>query len=114
MSERDSPAVRVRALVVYSEFAHHSYGLTGKRLVEFDQIDLVQREAGQLQRFRHRHDWSHSHDLRRHAADGVRDETRERLEPELLRALTRHHDDPGGAVRCLTGITRGDCASGMK
>src|SRR5712692_2737511 len=48
VSERDGPAVRVRALVVYSEFAHHRYRLTSKRLVEFDQIDLVQREAGKL------------------------------------------------------------------
>src|SRR2546425_6627773 len=48
VSERDSPAVDIRALIIHAQFAHHSYGLTSKRLVEFDQIDLVQREAGKL------------------------------------------------------------------
>src|SRR6266436_2085491 len=48
VSERNSAAVDVGPPVVYSKFAHHSYGLTSKRLVEFDQIDLVQREAGKF------------------------------------------------------------------
>src|SRR5471030_1263437 len=69
MAERDGAAVRIdaRVVVAQAERAQHRQSLRGKGLVQFDDVDLVQRHAElaqQLLRGRHR---PHAHDARRHA-----------------------------------------------
>ena len=50
MAQRDSAAVDVQFRRVDRQSAQAGQHLGGKRLVQLDQIDLIQREAGQLQR----------------------------------------------------------------
>src|ERR1700719_2959590 len=56
MSEGDRAAVDVDALLIHPELAHHRERLRAEGLVQLDEIDLVEREAGELQSFRHRDD----------------------------------------------------------
>src|SRR6266550_6124647 len=53
MAERNRAAVHVDALFVHPELAHHSEGLRAKCFVELDEIDLIELQACELQRFRH-------------------------------------------------------------
>ena len=52
MAERDAGSVRVQPVVerVDLPLGQHRKHLRGERLVEFNEVDIVQREPGTLQR----------------------------------------------------------------
>ena len=56
----------------------HGQGLGGEGLVQLDEVDVGEREAGLLQRLRDRLDGADAHDLRRHARHRVGDEAGQR------------------------------------
>ena len=60
--------------------ADDGQGLRGKSLVEFDEIDLVQREAGPLQRLGNGGDGTDAHLFRQAAGGGVGNQAGQRLE----------------------------------
>src|SRR5688500_19939058 len=62
MAERDRPAVHVHLRLVETELAHDRKRLSGECLVELDQVDVGEREAGALESLRHRDDRTHAHD----------------------------------------------------
>ena len=45
MPERDRAAVHIHLLLIEPEVAHHGHDLRRERLVEFDQLDVLQRRA---------------------------------------------------------------------
>ena len=59
----------------------HRQGLRGEGLVQLDDVDVVEREAGPRERLRHRLHRADAHDLGRHARHGVGDEARHRRRP---------------------------------
>src|SRR5205814_7774255 len=80
MPEGGRAAVHVDALLVHTELAHHCERLRAERFVELDEIDLIEFQSRELQRFRDRGDRPHAHDLGRDSADSERYESRERLQ----------------------------------
>src|SRR5579862_7521932 len=85
MADGDGAAVQVHLRRIDLEVAQAGDRLRGEGLVDLDEVDLVDRYAGALQRLaagRHRTD---PHDLRRAAGDGDRADAGERLQPMLFR-----------------------------
>src|ERR1051326_3259680 len=64
MSKRDRTAVHVCTRTIQTEFLFHSQVLRRKRFVDFDQIDITQRQTGFRKCRACGRDWSDTHDLR--------------------------------------------------
>src|SRR5439155_14427549 len=95
---RDRAAVHVDLVGIEAEFADAGDRLRGERFVDLDEVEVVDRQTGALQRLRNRFDRAGSRvrglDARaRPAADD-----RARLQPELPRAFGARHDDRGAGV----------------
>ena len=89
MAEGDRAAVHVRALLVEAELADDLDDLRRERLVELDDGDVVERQAGLRERLRDRLDGADAHDLRVHARGREADEPTERRQAELGRRARR-------------------------
>src|SRR5205085_10486625 len=105
MTERDRAAVDVHLLRVEAELADHGEALRSERLVQLDEIDLIERDAGALQQLAHGRDRADAHQAWVDAGDGATDEGTERFDAELTRLLLRRdHErrravvDPGGVA----------------
>ena len=72
MAERDGAAVEVDLARVDAELAHAGERLGGEGLVELDDVDVLDLEAGARERLAARRDRTDAHDLRRAAGDGDR------------------------------------------
>src|SRR5258708_29390030 len=114
MAERDRAAVHVDTLLVHTELPHHRESLRAERLVQLDEIDLVEGQSGQLQRLRNRRHRTHAHDLRGNAAHREGNETRHRRQTQFDGAVARHDDHRRRTVRGLTGVPGRDYSLGMK
>ncbi len=108
MAKCDRPAVGVQLVAerVDAELAADGKHLRCERLVQLDHVDFVDRHSGLLEHLAHRFDRADAHDLRCHARDGGRDDSRERCDPELARARVTHHDNGRRAVVQRTGVAR--------
>ena len=83
MAERHRAAIDVQSVLVQRQFAQARQHLRRKSFVELDQVDVVQRQAGQLQNFLNGRDRSDSESFRRHAGGRKAGESRQRLEAML-------------------------------
>src|SRR4051794_7127136 len=108
MAERDRTAVHVDPLLVEAELADHGETLRRERLVELDEVDRRQRNAGAFEEAADGGDGADPHDARIDAGDGGADERRERLDAQLARTLLARDDDRGGAVVDPAGVAGGD------
>ena len=59
--------------------------LRGERLVQLDEVDLIEREPGLCEHLAHGRDRSDAEALGRDAGSGIRDEARQRRESALFR-----------------------------
>ena len=89
VAEGDCAAVRVDARVVVgkAEVAQHREALRGEGFIQLDDVDLRQRQTGQLQHLAGGRRWAHAHDARRDASG-------------------RHADDAGARREPMTGCAR--------
>src|SRR5262249_6900275 len=94
-------------LQVKPQLADDGERLAGERLVELDQVDIGEPEAGQFQHLGNGDYWADAHDLRADAGDCEADEPQERLESELSGALALHNYHGCGAIAALGGVARG-------
>src|SRR5215813_13030108 len=67
MAERDRAAVDVQAIGGDLQLALAINRLAGERLVELDDVDVADAEAGLGEELAHRGNGADAHDLRRHA-----------------------------------------------
>jgi len=84
VAERDRTAVHVHALGVESQLPDDGQGLRRERLVQLDQVEIGDLEAGAGEELSHRGDGPDPHHARIDAADGARYEAPERLGAEPL------------------------------
>ena len=79
MPKGDGAAVDVDLRRVEPELLHHGKRLRRERLVQLDQVDLVERQAGEFQRFRNGINRSDPHLFRQAPGVGESDKTRQRM-----------------------------------
>ena len=111
MAERDRAAVDVHALRVEAELADHREALRRERLVQLDEVEVGDADAGpreQLAHGRHRPD---AHHARIDAGDGAADEAAEGLGAERARLLLARDHERGGAVVEAARVAGGDRAA---
>src|SRR5713101_8331754 len=70
MAERDGAAVEIGPALVDAEFAHAGDRLRGEGLVDLDDVDVLDGEAGALQRLLRRRHRADAHELGRATGDG--------------------------------------------
>ena len=87
MAERDGAAVDVQPIRIDGQLAQAGEHLRGERFVQLDEIDLVERQPGELQRLADRRHRADAEALRLDAGGRERDEAGQRREPELARAV---------------------------
>src|SRR5580704_11885664 len=114
MSQGDGPAVYVDFFNVEAGFFDDRQRLHAESFVQFNQADVVERQAGDSERFGNSHYRPDSHDFRRHAAGGEADETGHRLQAQLARLAVRHDDGGSRAVAGLGRIARRHRAAGVE
>ena len=82
--------------------------LRGEGFVEFDQVKVLQRQPGALQRFLRGRNRADAHDRRTDSRNRPGDQPGERLQAVLVGHFARHHETGGGAVILAAGIAGGD------
>ena len=90
---------------------HAGDRLAGEGLVEFDEVDVLHREAELTEEFPGCRDRAESHVGGIHAARGIALDPGERLETQFLGLVGGHDDDRGGAVIDPGGVSGGDCSA---
>ena len=109
-----APPLTLTRAGIEIESADDGEDLRGEGFVQFDEVDVVEREAGERERFGDGGDGADAHLFRQAAGDGVGDEASEGLKAELARAGGFHEDGGGGAVGGLRGVAGGDRALRVK
>ena len=108
VTEGDRAAVHVDLLhvgvVLLRPREHHR----SERLVDLDQIDLIERHLRPLEHLRRRRDRTGEHRDRVDAGERERVEAGARLEPELRRLLLAHDEHRGRTVGDLRRVGGGD------
>ena len=87
VAERDRPAVDVDLLGIEPELVDAHDRLRGERLVELDEVEVVDADAGPLERLACRRDRPDAHDRGIDAGDGRRDDAGHRVQAELAGPL---------------------------
>jgi hypothetical protein len=88
--------------------------LGGERLVDLEEVDVVDGQAGAAQGLLRRLDRAEAHDLGRQAGDAGRDDAGERGEAELACLGVAHDHHRGGAVVERAAVAGGDQAVGAE
>ena len=112
MPEGDRPAVRVHPGVVVgdAEVVEEGEHLHGERLVDLDQADVVDREAGARQGALGGRDRADAHQRRVDAGEGVADHAHLRRQAELVGHGCGRDQCSGRAVVEAGGVAGGDVA----
>ncbi len=114
MAERDGAAVDVELLVGDAELALAVDRLAREGLVDLEEVDVVDREAGLREQLLHRRERADAHDRRVDARRCEGAEVAERLEPERLGLLAAHHERRRRAVGERRAVAGGDAALGRE
>src|SRR5687768_6321880 len=107
MSEPDGTAVRIGFLGVELQVARNGHRLHRERFVGFDDVHVLDLEAGILERYFGCGNEPDPHDFRVHACETVRNEPRHRLYSLLLRRAALHQHDGCRAVVDAGRVARG-------
>ena len=110
MAERDRAAIDVEPLGVGAGGFEPRRRYRGKGLVDLEQVDVIDRQAGLLQRAfgRVQRRVQHDHGIAAHHGHVV--DPRHRLDTERFQALFVDDHHAGGAVADLAGACRGELA----
>ena len=114
MAERDRAAVDVQAVGIHRQLFQAGEHLRGERFIQLDEIDLIEREAGQFQRLADRGHRSDAEPLGFDAGGRERDEAAQRRQPGCARAFGGCDDDRGRAVAGLRRVARRHAAPGVE
>jgi hypothetical protein len=108
MAERHGSASRVHPGRVETELASDSKSLRRKRLVQFEEIDIRERQPGTLHGFSHGNDGPYPHHHGLDSRGGERDDMCQRCSSQLACASGRGDDERGCAVVDPRRIPGGD------
>src|SRR4051794_12500668 len=108
VADGDRTAVHVEAVDVDAELLVRRDHLRGERLVDLDEVDVVDRHLRASEGLLGGLDRTETHDLRRQAGDTGRHDAGEWRDAELLRLRVAHDDDRGGAVVERARVARSD------
>ncbi len=116
MPAGDRAAVRIEARVVGGDakLVAPRQDLHRERLVQLEQVDLVERHSRLLEHAPRRRYGAVAHQMRLDAGVRVPDEAQLRREAELVRRLLGREERRGRAVRQSGGVARGDAAAGAE
>ena len=114
MPERDRATVHVEPVGVDRHLTQAGEHLRRKRLVELDEVHLVEGEPGEFQRLADCGNRTDPEPLGLDAGRGVGHEARQRLQPVLFRERRRRDQDGRGAVARLRRVPGGDAAGRVK
>ena len=104
VTERDAPAADVELVFGDAQFLDVAEDLSRERLVDLEEIDVRELEAGLLDRLAYAGDRGGEDVLGRHATGRVADDLDERLEPQRLGLGVAHDDGGGSAVGDLARV----------
>ena len=93
-----APPLTLRISSSRLELADAGERLRRERLVDLDEADVGEAEAGPLERLARGGDRPDAHDARVDAGDRLAADGRQRRDAALLRRLGRHEHEAGGAV----------------
>src|SRR5687767_11087312 len=114
MAQRNRAAVDVQLVRIDRQLLQTRQHLRRERFVQLDQIDLVERQAGDLQRFPDCRDRTDAEQLRRDACRRVGDKPRQRLQAVRSRVIRGGNDNGGGAVARLRRVACSDRSGRME
>src|SRR5260370_28760667 len=104
VSERNRAAVDVELRAIEMQLAIACEHLRRERLIQFDQIDIRERNAGVAQESLRRRNRSDAHDFRVDAGLCVSDDARHRLQSMLRHRFLRRHQHRRRSVGHSGGI----------
>ena len=110
VSEGDAGAVDIEGVrfVVHAPFGRAGQDLSSKGFVEFDQIEILEFEAGPFEGFGRRRHRTDTHTIRLDAGEAPRPELGQRSEPEISGHLGMGDQTDGGAVVLPAGVAGRD------
>ena len=111
MPERDRAAVDVDLLGIQAELVDARDRLAGERLVELDEVEVVDAEPGPRERLAGGRHGPEAHDRRVDAGDGGRHDPRHRPEARVARPLASTSEDRRRAVVDPGAVARGHGAA---
>ena len=109
-----APPLTLTFVRIEVERLHAGERLRGKRLVQLDQIDLIERQAGLFQHLADRRHRPDAEQFRRHAGGRIADKAGERREAAFLGQFRGCDDRRRGAVARLRRVARGDGAADVE
>src|SRR5260221_4959031 len=116
MANGDGAAVRIDARILGFDLQQleAAENLRRERLVELDDVDILEGEAGALERLLRGGDWTEPHHPRLDPGDRGRNDARHWLGAGLLADGFRADVQRGGAVIDARGVAGGDDAAGKE
>ena len=112
MPQGDGTAVHVDDARIHPELLDHGQRLGREGLVELDEFEIGEREAGAGEGLGDRLDRADAHDVGIDARHREAHEASERGEAEFLRLGGAHHEHGGRAVGVRAGIAGRDRTGG--
>ena len=114
MAQRDRAAIHIQTLAIGTSGLEPGQRHRGKRLIDLEQIDVVDLHAGLLERTLGGRQGRFEHDHRimadqRHVMHACQGREAQRFEATLV-----DHQQAGRAVADLAGVGRGNCTAFLK
>src|SRR5262249_25614539 len=94
--------------------ANYRERLHRERLIQLDDVDIVELYSSERQRFRNGHGWPDPHDFRWHAASGKTDISGHWSQSEPASLALRNHQGRGSAIAGLRSCPRRHSSGCMK
>ena len=101
MAQRDGAAVDVEPIGIDRQLFEAGEHLRGEGFIQLDEVDLIERQAGEGQRLADRRHGADAETLRLDTCRCEGHEPAERGQPALFCARRRHHDHRRGPVARL-------------
>src|SRR5271156_6611561 len=112
MTERNGSSVGIdmERIAGNTEFAQHRESLRGERLVQLDDVHLLNGQASERKNLARRGYRADAHYPRSHAGSRTGDHPAQGLQPIAFGSRFRCNQQSSGPVIDARGIARGDCA----
>src|SRR5579872_226727 len=110
MPQCNGSAVDVNFISIKAQLFLDCEILRGEGFIDFDQVNVVEREPGFLDGLLNSRNRAAAHELRLHSGDAPTHDASERLEIALLRGFERHDGDGCATIYNSSGVARRDGA----